>query len=225
MRMRGVDLMLLIALARRGGVYAHAIVTTHELGKEIGVSQQTASRKLRELEKKGYLIRETFLKGQRIRLSSKGIKLLKKVYADLKEVFDESFPFIFKTKAKIVSGLGEGKYYMQIPAYQRQFEKKLGFIPFPGTLNLRLYEREGLRLRYYVEKHRGIEIRGFSYDERTFGGVKCFRAEVDGIEGAVIFPERSHHGFDVVEFISKVHVKKEKNLKDGDEVWLKIIFI
>ena len=52
--------------------------------------------------------------------------------------------YLERTKAELdvtgvlFSGLGEGAYYIMIKGYRKQFQSKLGFDPFPGTLNLRL---------------------------------------------------------------------------------------
>jgi riboflavin kinase len=65
---------------------------------------------------------------------------------------------------------------------------------------------------------RGVEIAGFSSGDRTFGSLRCFPCWISGIEGAVIIPERSHYGFDILEIISPKNLRKALSLNDGDEV-------
>ena len=47
-----------------------------------------------------------------------------------------------KLEGEVTSGLGKGKYYMSKQVYQEEFDDKLGFRPFPGTLNLKVDEEE-----------------------------------------------------------------------------------
>lgn len=217
-----MDIMFLIALAKKGCFDEYVRISSVAIAKELGISQQTASRKIRELEEEGYITREIFPRGQTIKLTSKGIEALKKLHIDLIKIFNEFEHHVLSLKGKIISGLGEGRYYMQINGYRKQFIEKLGFNPYPGTLNLKLYGEENIKARHFLEKFEGIEIKGFVHEGRTFGKVKCFKAEVNGIRGAVILPERSHHSFDVIEFIAPVNVKKKKKLKDGDEIKIRV---
>lgn len=217
-----MDIMFLIALAKKGCFDEYVRISSVAIAKELGISQQTASRKIRELEEEGYITREIFPRGQTIKLTSKGKGKLKKLHIDLMKIFNEFEQHVLSIKGKIISGLGEGRYYMQIEGYRVQFKEKLGFDPYPGTLNVKLYGEEDIKTRHFLEKFEGIEIEGFVHEKRTFGKVRCFKAEINGIKGAVIFPERSHHSLDVIEFIAPVNVKKEKNLKDGDEVKIRI---
>ena len=41
-----------------------------------------------------------------------------------------------KIEGEIVSGLGKGSYFLSQEFYTKEFEKNLGFIPYPGTLNV-----------------------------------------------------------------------------------------
>ena len=43
-------------------------------------------------------------------------------------------------RGKIASGLGQGQYFISREGYSRQFLQHLGFVPFPGTLNVLLDE-------------------------------------------------------------------------------------
>ena len=123
----------------------------------------------------------------------------------------------------VFTGLGEGAYYVTREGYKRQFVEKLGFEPYPGTLNLRITDPESLRARRELDYYPGIEIRGFEAEGGTFGAGKCFRALVnDEIEAAVVIAYRSHYGPSVLEVISPVYLRGKLGLKDGDEVKVKI---
>ena len=53
--------------------------------------------------------------------------------------------------------MGEGSYYMSLKGYKKQFKEKLGYEPFPGTLNLKLEDKiymdkkkEMIKLSIYI---------------------------------------------------------------------------
>jgi riboflavin kinase len=119
--------------------------------------------------------------------------------------------------------MGEGRYYMELSGYKNQFIERLGFKPYPGTLNLRLKTEEDIRGRQILRDIEGIEINGFVSGERTFGPVKCFIAKIDGVEGAVIIPMRTHHGFNTLEVIAPENIRERLGLNDGDIVTVKVI--
>ena len=43
-----------------------------------------------------------------------------------------------KLFGRVVSGKGEGKYYMSLPPYKEKFKNILEFEPYEGTLNIKL---------------------------------------------------------------------------------------
>ena len=117
-----------------------------------------------------------------------------------------------KLKGKIITGLGEGQYYISRDGYRKQFNLKLGFDPSPGTLNLKL------AAPFTQTEADSIEIGGFVDENGTFGGCKCYRVMIGDIRGAIVRPERSNYPLDLVEVIAPVHLRKALNLKDGDEL-------
>jgi riboflavin kinase len=201
-------------LAMLGAMRGRIDLSSKELAQQMNVSQQTASRYLLELDKIGVITRELGIKKQLIHITDTGIKLLEKEYSEYQQIFEVSNRIILK--GRVVSGLGEGKYYTEQDGYKSQFKDKLGFIPYPGTLNIEVnpIERNKIRL---LKTYNGIAIDGFKTESRTFGNVKCFQAMVNNIKGAVILPLRSHYSM-ILEFISPVHMREASRLKDGDEV-------
>nr|WP_269850867.1 DUF120 domain-containing protein [Methanosarcina horonobensis] len=79
-----------------------------------------------------------------------------------------------------------------MPRYKRQFEEKLHFTSFSGTLNVKLLETS-LILRNRLLELPVIYIEGFNDGGRTFGGGKCYLVVVGGIEAAIVAPERTHY--------------------------------
>lgn len=185
-----------------------------KIAQELGTTSQNLSKILNKLEQEGLIVKIT--KPQlAIKLTPRAMELVKCIVEILKDYFKELT--IIKLVGYVISGLGEGRYYMSLEGYVRQFIEKLGFKPYPGTLNVRL-KTEYLKYRFYLERLPGIYIHGFTNGDRTYGGVKCFKASINGYPGAVLIIERTHHGPDIIEVISEYKLRDVLNLKDGDEI-------
>ncbi len=195
-------------------------LSTHQLGEILGCSQQTASRKLVQLEKKGLIKKERAIKGQKINLTEKGLDILRDYYIQLRCLFEEREAVIMK--GKLISGMGEGQYYITRKGYVTQFEEKLGFKPYPGTLNLLLEREHDLVVRETLDNCPYVEIDSFQDENRTFGAVKCYTVSIDGIQGAILSPLRTHHPRNIIEIIAPVYLRKKLGLHDGDEVPVKV---
>ena len=207
-----VDTLKHIALL--GGGKEYVALSSKDLGRAIGVSQQSASQRILELLKAGHLQRDLAARKQRVRVSAKGLELLRKEYADYHRIFEVHGSLTVRGTA--TSGLGEGAFYMKQGGYREQFRRKLGYEPFEGTLNLRVEGGDLAKLQILWDET-GIPIEGFTDGGRTFGGAKVFPATVDGVECAVILPLRTHHT-DNLELISRVHMRSKLEIRDGDAV-------
>ncbi len=219
--MKERHLFTLYKIALLGGCWKPIFISSQKLGEVLGISQQSASRRLKELEEMNLIIREISRRGQFIKLTNKGVEVLRNVYVNLKKLFSE-IPKSFILRGRVFTGFGEGAYYMSIPYYYKQFVEKLGFKPYIGTLNLKLKSIHDLEVKKLLYLLPGIEIKGFSNGKRSYGGAKCFKAKINGINGAVILIERTHYGDDVIEVISPKRLRDELNLKDGDEVIVEV---
>ncbi|HID43213.1 MAG TPA: DUF120 domain-containing protein [Archaeoglobaceae archaeon] len=195
-------------------------ISSKELADKINQSLQTAARKLKDLEDKGLIERVLDKGGQFIAINEKGKKVLYKEYLDYKKIFERGENIIITGKA--MSGVGEGRYYVSLEGYRKQFIDKLNFDPYPGTLNLKL-NKEQLYFRRRLDEEDGIKIEGFSTKDRTFGEVKAFRCRINGIEGAVVLPQRTHYPPDVLEVIAPVRIRDVLEIKDGDTVNVEVI--
>ncbi len=212
---------LLIYLAQSGGFTKSVRVSTPELARKLGTSQQSASRLLIQLEQQGYLERRIVGKAGYVRLTGKGVEELRNIYLALKAVFEKPVEII--VEGRVFTGLGEGAYYLSLPQYVKQIEEKLGFKPYPGTLNVRLLSRDSIINRLLLERMADIRIEGFSNEHRTYGGAKCVKALFNGEqEAAVIFIERTHYEKDVIEVIAPVYLRGKYGLSDGDKVFVKV---
>jgi riboflavin kinase len=115
-------------------------------------------------------------------------------------------------RGTVTAGLGEGQYYISREGYRVQFLQKLGFVPFPGTLNIKLDEP------FVFNALRVIRIGGFRDEERTFGDCCCYKIRVERIEAAIVRPERSSYPANLVEIIAPVNLREALGLANGDKV-------
>ncbi|WP_424354732.1 DUF120 domain-containing protein [Methanobacterium sp. MBAC-LM] len=123
-----------------------------------------------------------------------------------------------KIKGIVVSGTKKGAYFMSQSIYRDQFEDKLHFRPFVGTLNVHVEDNDSQKVEKLLESDIP-KIKG----EKTFGDVKFKKATLnDEVEGAVIFPEKTHHSKDVVEFIAPQNLKERFHISDGSSVTINI---
>jgi len=65
-------------------------VKSTEFCKTLGTSQQTASRRLQNLEKKGWIIRKKMFNAQQIEITDKGYQIIFKIYEKLR-IFMRAF--------------------------------------------------------------------------------------------------------------------------------------
>ena len=214
-------LITLCKLAELSISKGELIYTTGQLAFDLKISQQTASRHLIELERKGLIRRVKVGKRETIHINPNGFDLLKELYFRLKDVFEKPIDYIF-LEGELFSGLGEGSYYIGQEGYRKQLKKKLGFDPYPGTLNLRVksgYENE----KNILNSLPLISIEGFTTEKRSFGPAKCAKAIINDDQVSIILAMRSHYGSDVIEIVSKENLRKKLKLKDGDTIKIKII--
>jgi riboflavin kinase len=207
------ELKILLSLGKRGALENEIAITTTELADELKIPQQTVSRILIKLIKKGLITSKRGIRSYIITITSKGKELLNDLDITLDEIFEKTKEVIIS--GKVVDGLRDGRYYLSQKEYKKNISEKLGFEPYPGTLNIKL---DNHKIKEILQKMSGIEIEGFKKDDRIFGSIKCFKSKIKGTDVSIIIPERSHYGSDVLEIISSFNLRKKLKLKNGDEV-------
>lgn len=211
------EITTLVELLRQKAAYSEVRLTSSELGHSLGISQQAASKRLSDLERDGLIERLHSGRGSSLRLTKSGLEAVRSFYGELRRAFEVQAKDLAFT-GKVFSGFKEGAYYISLEGYAGRFRSLLGFVPFPGTLNLKLSSPAQIEQRRQLEVLSGVEIPGFEDGQRSYGPVKCFRAEVDGrIPGAVLAIERTHYDSSVLEVISSRNLRRALRLKDGDE--------
>ena len=217
-------LLTLWKLAEIGACSRTIKVSTEYLAERMRFSQQTASRHLIQLERMGWIRRVVTPEGCLIKITTAGTSELKKLYSSLRMVIEAEYPPSVTLEGIAFTGLGEGAYYVTREEYRRQFVEKLGFDPYPGTLNLKLTTEYDTKARSELDTYPAIEIKGFEEESRTFGSVRCFHALINNkAKGAVVCAFRSHYNFSVLEVIAPTRLRSQLKLKDGQKVKVEVL--
>ncbi|MFX1492920.1 MAG: DUF120 domain-containing protein [Promethearchaeota archaeon] len=200
-------------------------ISSVEFGELLGLSQQTGSRRIKDLEDLGWIKRRSEGKTQKISITKEGASVMLNIYRNLKELL-ESILIV----GEITEGIHEGGYYVAIKGYFDQFKNKLGFEPYKGTLNLKLSDTDNSILREKLQYIRPVIIDGFKNQEREYGPVKCYDVYIYRLDNknnrrkaAILDIKRTHHKKNVVEILAKPYLRDYFNLKDGDKLIIEVI--
>lgn len=193
-------------------------ISSVEFASHMDTSPQTAARKLKALEDEMLIKRQILHNGQLVSITKNGLAALQKEHNDYQIIFGNVHKKFLT--GKLITGLGEGQYYISLDGYRTQFVEKLGFTPYPGTLNIKL-DAPSVDIRKGISAD--LKISGFKKDNRTFGSGSCFNISIMGIKGAVIVPERTHYPEDIIEIIAPVNLRKHLKLRDGSIVEVEVI--
>jgi riboflavin kinase len=214
------DLQCLKVIAIRGGCKGPVFVSSQTIGEMLAISQQTASRRLKGLESRGFITRTIVPDGQHVIVTSSGEEELRKEYQEYCRIFSERNNG-YVLSGTVVSGIGEGKYYMSLEPYRQQFKAHLGFEPYPGTLNIRIPSSR-LPVRKKIDALDWIRIKGFSTDGRTFGDAKCLPCRIGDIPCGIVVPGRTHYPEDIIEVIAPVALRRKLGVEDSDSVTVEV---
>ena len=124
--------------------------------------------------------------------------------------------YFMKIDGEVTTGLGKAAYFLSQEFYTNEFKKNLGFVPFPGTLNVVVSDD-------YLDKINELKnnCQNLIIPDEGFGAVKYIRAKLnDTVDGAIVFPAKTTHEENYLEFISKNKLRDELVLNDGDIVSL-----
>lgn len=122
-------------------------------------------------------------------------------------------------EGEVAPGLGEGSRFTAIDWVVAEFRRKLGFIPWPGTFNLRMRGTAWEWARAQLRTAAGIVIA----PRDGFCAAKCFGVSVAGhLTGAVVFPEMPDYPDDKFEIVAPLPIRETLGLQDGDLVNLRL---
>ncbi|MEW6663357.1 MAG: HAD-IA family hydrolase [Bacillota bacterium] len=124
-----------------------------------------------------------------------------------------------KLSGIVTSGRGEAVLFTGLAWVVEQCRTKLGFRPFPGTLNLKINSEELSTVRE-ITLREGVSLVPPTDD---FCEARCLPVKIKGILGALVLPLVSGYYQGVVEVIAPVKLKDVLGITDGDELVLDII--
>ena len=121
-----------------------------------------------------------------------------------------------KIDGEVTTGLGKAAYFLSQEFYIREFEKNLGFIPYPGTLNIIVSDDYLDEINEVQDKCEHI-----IKPDTEFGAVNYIEAVLnDEIKGAIVFPAKTVHDENYLEFIAEDRLRDKLGIEDGDIVSL-----
>ena len=117
-----------------------------------------------------------------------------------------------RIQGKIVSGLGEGKIYVE--KYLPLFVGNIDFTPFCGTLNIEVEE-----LPILNQKGRKTIT-----PEQPFYPVDYYQIKINNqYKGAIVIPHKTRHSKNTIEIIAPVNLREELKLNDGDTITCELV--
>lgn len=119
---------------------------------------------------------------------------------------------------RVISGTKRAAFFTQLDWVQEQCMEKLGFRPFPGTLNLEMDE-ESLPALEAIQKEKGIDL---IPSDPKFCAAMTMPVSIGAVTGALIIPAEDVrvHGKNIVEVMAPAKLMDELNLDFGDPVTL-----
>ena len=121
-------------------------------------------------------------------------------------------------KVRVVSGAKKAAFFTQLDWVLEQCSEKLGFKPFPGTLNIEILP-ESLPNVESIQEEKGIEL---VPADSAFCTAQVLPVLIEEIDAAIIIPAEKVrvHGKNIIEAIAPMSLKDALNIDDGDTVTL-----
>lgn len=126
-------------------------------------------------------------------------------------------------KGKVSSGLQKAGDFMKKEVYVKQYCDKLGFMPYHGTLNIKLNNNITLDIGGDLsDKLKKID------GNNTYGDVLFLEATISTLDkhvhkkGAILFPEKTVYNTDTLEFVASERLRDTMCLTNDDYVIITI---
>ena len=121
-----------------------------------------------------------------------------------------------KIEGEVTTGLGKAAYFLSQEFYTKEFQKNLGFVPYPGTLNVIVGDDHLDEINRIKD-----ECENLIKPDEGFGAVKYIKAKLnDKVDGAIVFPAKTTHEENYLEFIAEDKLRDKLNIVDDDVVTL-----
>lgn len=119
----------------------------------------------------------------------------------------------------VCSGLGEGSRFTTLAWVSEEFQRKLGFVAWPGTLNLRMSGAAWRDWRASWKSRPGVAIT----PAPGFCAAKCFAVVLNGrLQAAAVIPEVDAYPADKLELVAPLALRAALGLADGDTVHVRL---
>ena len=130
----------------------------------------------------------------------------------------------------VFSDLGQASSFMALDWVQDLLKERLGYNPFPATLNVRPKSAEDA----LVWQRAQDEIAGVPLAPAHNGycSARLFRIEIhalalgagDKIDGAILLPEVKDYPKDKIEIVAPMRLKDRLGISDGDALTLEFLY-
>ncbi len=118
-------------------------------------------------------------------------------------------------KGVLCSGIQQGSHFTQLDWVREQCNNLLGFIPHPGTLNLKV-EKVDLQLWQILRQ----DATGLMVNAPTqeFCSARLFPGSLTQLNVAAVVPLVAGYPEDLIEILAPVPLRQHFNLIDGDSI-------
>ncbi len=127
----------------------------------------------------------------------------------------------------IFSDLGQASSFMALDWVRDLLNRRLGYHPFPATLNIRPAGAEDARVwRLVRTEHAGTPL---TTAADGHCGAKLYRVAIRGaadgvtVDGAVLVPEVDDYPKDKIEIVAPVRLKDYFQVNDGDQLTVEFL--
>jgi CTP-dependent riboflavin kinase len=129
----------------------------------------------------------------------------------------------------VFSDLGQASSFMALEWVQELLKQRLGYNPFPATLNLHPRGIEDAELWERVQ--RDVESVALTQADAGHCGARLFRIEIhepargtgSKVEGAILLPEVKEYPKDKIEIVAAMRLKDHFGIQDGDALTLEFL--
>ncbi|WP_226008387.1 CTP-dependent riboflavin kinase [Natrinema salinisoli] len=194
-----------------------------ELASKIGISESEVHEQFTALVDRSFI--ETT--SDRPCLRPSALSVLNAVKTDGRESSVVERYEDTKLRGKVTSGVGKGKHFVGLSGYKRQFQEKLGYTPYPGTLNIELDDESTVQRRQ-LDVICPIWIEGWSDEDRDFGPAVCHPVTITTDAGRtyeqvhMVYPFRTEHDQTELELLAPDNLRETMGLTDGQIVEVNI---
>ena len=117
-------------------------------------------------------------------------------------------------EGELYSGKGEGAFFTHLDWVRRQMQEKIGFDPYPGTVNIRVPTEE-----LFFLKQLSAEGERLIPPDPQFCEARVMKAKIEGLPAAAIFPAEDVWIYkDSLELMAPTCIRDALKIRDGDIV-------